>query len=118
MIRAVVLVGAAAAIAAIVASASNMSPFPVAGTAFFCGAIVIESAIVLWLVDTSSPHSLWFRALAAAILGMMALWFSAQDTLGAPEYVFMHQRWLAALIIGCLGLAAKTGVSRIRRSVS
>jgi|JI10StandDraft_1071094.scaffolds.fasta_scaffold844560_2 hypothetical protein len=114
MIRAVVLVASFLAIAAIFASAFSLSPFPVAGTTFFAGAVVIESGAVLWLVRASPPRSLWFRATAAALLGMVALWFSAQDTLGAPEYVFMHQRWLAALIIGCLGLAIASAVARVR----
>jgi hypothetical protein len=114
VIRAVVLVASALAIAAIFASALSLSPFPAAGTTFFAGAVVIESGVVLWLVGATPPRSLWFRAIAAALLGMLALWLSAQDTLGAPEYVFMHQRWLVALIIGCLGLAVVSVFSRVR----
>ncbi len=114
MIRAVVLVASALAIAAIIASALSLSPVPVAGTTFFVGAVVIESSVVLWLVGACPPRSLWFRAIAAAVLGLVAMWFSAQDTIGAPEYVFMHQRWLAALIIGCLGLAIASAIAQIR----
>ena len=114
MIRAVVLVASALAIAAIYASAFSLSPFPFAGTAFFAGAVVIESAVVLWLVGGSPPRSLWFRAVSASLFGMVALWLSAQNTLGAPEYVFMHQRWLVALIVGCLCLAVLSVLSRVR----
>ena len=110
--RAVLLLTAALAITAIFASAMDVSPFPIAGTTIFAGAVVVESTIVLGLLRASWPRPLWSRALIAAFLGMVTLWFSAQDTLGAPEYVFMHQRWLATLIVGSLVVAVASALAQ------
>jgi len=82
--------------------------------AFFAVAAVVELCVLLGILRSPRPHSLWLRALIAAVAGAAALWFAAQDTAGAPEYVFMHQRWLVALIISCLVLVVASGIAQIR----
>jgi hypothetical protein len=115
MIRNGVLVGAVMAVIAIIGSAIGTSPYPVAGTTFFVLAAAFETVALFVVLRPRSYQHSWGRALVAALLCLVTLWFSAQDTVGAPEYVFMHQRWLVAATLGCLVLAISSAVVRVRR---
>jgi hypothetical protein len=113
----IVAAAATAAILAIYGSATGALAYPWAGTTRFAMLVTLEAAtlaIVLRSRHGSTPSAT--RAVFAACLCLVALWFSAQDTLGAPEYVFMHQRWLVAAALGSLGLAAWAVVVRWRNA--
>lgn len=98
-------------IVAIFVLAAAESPMPYWNAGFFAVAVIVEAAVVL-AVLRFAKRSVWLGALVAAFISAIALWFSAQDTLGAPEHVFVHQRWLVALILACLVLAARDGIVR------
>lgn len=115
MIRIGLLVAALVAVVAIFASAIGDSPYPVSGTLQFSCAVLLEAGALWWWLDPARVGPLWLRAILAAVLGLVALWYSAQDTLGAPEYVFMHQRWLAAVILGAGALTIASGYRAARR---
>lgn len=104
MTRRFVPMGALIAIAAIFGSVVGTTPYPWAGTAFF-SLLVMIGTLILWLIlGAQWPLPMWARALVAMLLFLVVLWYSAQDTLGAPAYVFVHQAWLVAIILTCLGL--------------
>lgn len=109
-----VSVGALVTIASIIVTALGQSPVSVLHTSLFVGAVVGEALLVLALLGMPRPVAMWLRAAIAAIVCGVALWFSAQDTLGAPEYVFVHQRWLVALIVGCVLLSAWGALYKLR----
>lgn len=94
--------GSLLAVIAVFAGDIGTVPYPARGAALFAAAAALEG-LVLWAVlrPRTYWHS-WGRALCAAMSCLVALWFSAQDTAGAPEFVFMHQRWLVAAAFGCL----------------
>ncbi len=114
MIRNGVLVGSFLAILVIIASGLRTSPYPVAGTAFFVFAVAFEAVALLVILRPRSYAHSWGRALIAVLLCLAVLWFSAQNTLGAPAYVFMHQRWLVAATLGCLILCVSSVVAQVR----
>jgi hypothetical protein len=114
VIARVVVLAAIVAVAAIFGSATGSEVYPWKGTTLFSLAVVLEVAVLLRILRPTAASSLGIRALVAALLALIALWFSAQDTLGAPEYVFMHQRWLAWVALACCAIAASRGVARIR----
>lgn len=115
MITRMVALSAAAAIAAIFASASGGSSYPWQGTTLCACAVVLEAVAIARVLHPREPRGLGRRALFSAVLAMTALWFSAQDTLGAPAYVFMHQRWLVWIIVASTAIALYRGLARLRR---
>lgn len=118
MIARIAILTAVVAIAAIFGSAIGSDAYPWEGTTLFALAVVLEALVLLRILRPPTAPNLGIRALAAALLALIALWFSAQDTLGAPEYVFMHQRWLAWIAVACGALAASRGVASIRRRLA
>lgn len=102
LLRGSVGVAALVAIAAIAATGFGESPLPVAGVVKFSGLVMVEAIIVLSILRPGTFRHSWGRALVALGACLVALWFSAQNTLGAGEYVFMHQRWLVVLAVLCL----------------
>lgn len=115
MIRRIAILSAAIAVAAIFMSALGATPYPWKGTALFAGAVLLEAALVWRVLRPENRRHRGRRAMVSAALCLGFLWFAAQDTLGAPEYVFMHQRWLVWLILSCLVLAVAGGITRLRR---
>jgi hypothetical protein len=115
MIRNGVLLGALMAAIAIFSAGVGTSPYPFAGTALFALAAAFETVVLFVVLRPRSYQHSWGRALVASLLCLVTLWFSAQDTVGAPEYVFMHQRWLFVATLGCLVLAISSAVVRVRR---
>jgi hypothetical protein len=118
VIARIAILTAIIAIAAIFGSAIGSPVYPWQGTAPFALAVALEAAVLLRILRPTAASSLGIRALVAALLALIALWFSAQDTLGAPEYVFMHQRWLAWVALACCAIAASRGVARIRHRIA
>jgi hypothetical protein len=76
--------------------------------------VMSEAAVLHVVLCLRTYRRSWGRALVAAGFGFAALWFAAQDTIGAPTYVFIHQGWLVAAIIACLVLALKEISARVR----
>ena len=115
MIVRIAVLTAVVAIAAIFGSAIGSDVYPWKGATLFALAVALEAMVLLRILRPMTAPDLGIRALVAALLALIALWFSAQDTLGAPEYVFMHQRWLAWVALACSAIAASRGVAWIRR---
>lgn len=115
MIIRLVALSAFMAVAAIFASAVGGPTYPWKPTSLFAGAVLLEALAIAFVLRPRNRGALGPRSLLAASLAALALWFAAQDTLGAPEYVFMHQRWLAWMIVFCLGIASYSVVARFRR---
>jgi hypothetical protein len=111
----IAVVSAVVAMAAIFGSAIGMPIYPWKGTTLFALAVAVEATALVRILQPATRQTLGVRALVAAFFSLVALWFSAQDTLGAPEYVFMHQRWLVAIAVGCCAIAAWRGVALLRR---
>ena len=76
--------------------------------------VLFESAVVLAVLRPKTYRHSWGRAIICIGLGGVALWYAAQDTEGAPIYVFIHQAWLIAVILGCLILVITAIVSAVR----
>lgn len=90
------------AIAGILASAMGTTSFAWSGTGFFSLLVAIEAVILVLILGAPWPFPPRGRAVVAMLLFMVVLWYSAQDTLGAPGYVFVHQVWLVGIILSCL----------------
>jgi hypothetical protein len=115
MLRNVVLIAAGSAIVVIVASGSDGAAYPLKEVAFFCGAVLLEAAVLLAVLRPGSYQHSWGRALAGTGFCAVALWASAQNTSAAPEYVFAHQKWLVAAAVALAVLAVAGLVARRRR---
>jgi hypothetical protein len=76
--------------------------------------VMLEAAVILAVLRPNTYRHSWGRALICAGLGAAALWYAAQDTEAAPKYVFIHQGWLIAVILGGVILAIAAAVSAIR----
>jgi hypothetical protein len=97
-----------------IASTSGGAVYPIKDVTLYCGAVIVEAAVLWAVLRPGTYRNSWRRALLGAGLCALALWGSAQNTSGAPEYVFTHQRWLAAAgaalaVLAVAGLAATRG---------
>ncbi|MGH8863181.1 MAG: hypothetical protein ACREVZ_00800 [Burkholderiales bacterium] len=86
----------------------------VANLGLFALLVFLEATAVLAVLRPKTYRHSLGRALICAGLGGVALWYAAQDTEGAPIYVFIHQGWLIAVILGCVILAIAAAVTAIR----
>lgn len=84
------------AIAVLAQAARAVAPYPVGPVAAYASAIAVEVAVLMACLRPRGDVIPWSRALLALALFLGVLWMTAQDSLGAPEYVFVHQRWVAA----------------------
>ena len=116
MLRNSVLVAALSAIAAIVASGLGGEAYPAGGVTLYAGLTVIEAAVLLAVLRPKTYRQSWGRALAAVGACVVALILSAENTMGAPEYVYTHQKWLVAVGIAFLALAIGSFFGRLRKS--
>lgn len=114
MLRNVVLIAAGSAIVVIIISGSDSAAYPIKEVALFCGAVILEAAVLLAVLRPSSYRHSWGRALAGTGICAVALWASAQNTSAAPEYVFAHQKWLVAAGVA-LAVLAVAGLVATRR---
>jgi FtsH-binding integral membrane protein len=117
-IRNAVLIAATLAVLAIIASRIGDAPYPVKGVMIFAALVALEATTLFLILRPRTYRRSWGRAAVAVAACLVALWFSAQDTEGAPEYVFMHQKWLAAASLACLALAVSGVVSIIRHRLA
>jgi hypothetical protein len=115
MLRNALLIAAGSAIAAIVVSGLSEVPYPTKGVALLCGAVAVEVAVLLVVLRPGTYGRSWRRALAGAGVCLASLWVSSRDSLGAPEYVFMHQKWLVAAAGALLALAIASLVTPSRK---
>ena len=115
MLRNSVLVAALSAIAAIVASGLGSDVYPARGVTLYAVLVVIEAAVLLVVLRPKTYRRSWGRALAATGACVVALILSARNTMGAPEYVYPHQKWLVAVSIAFLALAIGSFVGRLRK---
>src|SRR5262245_32347730 len=115
MLRTVVVVAACLAAAAIIASGFAESTYPVLGVALFVVLVGFEAFVVLLILRPQTYRDSWGRALAASGACLVGLFLSAQNTLGAPEYVFFHQKWLAAASVALVGLAIASLINARRK---
>lgn len=72
-------------------------PFPSMQVAAYVLAIVAEVAALMACLRPRGDVIPWSRALLALLLFLGVLWWTAQDSLGAPDYVFVHQQWVAGV---------------------
>jgi hypothetical protein len=115
MLRNALLLAAGLAMAATVASGLSEVPYPTKDVALLCGAVAVEVAVLLVVLRPGTYRRSWRRALAGAGVCWAALWVSSRDSLGAPEYVFTHQKWLVAAAVGLMALAIANLVTASRK---
>src|SRR5262245_15848057 len=115
MLRAVVVVAACLAAAAIVASGFAESTYPLPGITLFVALVGFEATVLLIILRPKTYRDSWGRALAASGACLVGLFLSAHNTLGAPEYVFFHQKWLAAASVALVGLAIASLIKARRK---
>jgi hypothetical protein len=84
------------AMAMLAQAARGVAPYPVGPVAAYVLAIAAEVAVLLACLRPRGDVIPWSRALLALVLFLGVLWLTAQDSLGAPAYVFVHQQWVAA----------------------
>ena len=115
MLAKAIAAGSVLGIVAIAASAIGDASYPVKGVLWCSALVVIETTALLVVLRPSTYRQSWGRALLALLVCVVALWFSAQDTVGAPEYVFTHQKWLVTAAGGCAALAIGSLIVRLRK---
>lgn len=111
MLRVGILAGALVTVVAIVVSALERPNLPLVKPAWFVVLVILEAVALFAVFRPKTYLNSWGRALSSAALTAVTLWFAAQDTLGAPTYVFIHQAWLLAVLFCSLVLSV-AGVIR------
>jgi hypothetical protein len=115
MLRVAIFAGALVTVVGIVVSALGGPNLSLMKPAWFVVLVILEAAVLFAVLRPKTYRNSWGRALTAAGLAAVALWFAAQDTLGAPTYVFIHQAWLLAVLFGSLVLCVAGVIRSLRQ---
>jgi hypothetical protein len=73
-------------------------PYPLAGVAWFCAAVLAETALVGALLRPASYRHGWKRALLALGVALAGWVFLGMGAMHQPPYFMAHLLWLTAMV--------------------